>query len=85
MDGTAWVPYLVSLKLLRVPMEVEDQREHVVGLVHSQAGELYSLGDLHSWGVLLHDAFLLSSWIAVEANEFPGQSWTLYLIHFFAL
>ena len=83
MDGTAWVPYLVSLKLLRVPMEVEDQREHVVGLVHNQVEELYSLGDLRSLGVLLHDAFLLSSWDGAEAYSFPGRSWTLHLILYF--
>ena len=57
MDGTVWAQYLVSLSLLRAPMEVEDQREHVVGLVHNQVEELDSLGDLRSLGVWLHDAF----------------------------
>ena len=40
MDGTAWAPYLVSLELLRVPKEVEDQREHVVGLAQNLEEEL---------------------------------------------
>ena len=45
MDGTAWAPFLVSLELLRAPMVVEDQKEHVVGLLQNQEEELGTHGD----------------------------------------
>ena len=85
MDGTAWAPFLVSLGLLRAPMVVEDQKEHVVGLVQNQEEELDTHGDSHFLDVVPRGAFLPSSSDGAEAYSFPGQSWTLHLIRFYFL
>ena len=55
MDGTVWDPYLVALKVPRAPMEVEDQREHVVDPEQNLEEELdtHEVADL----LVLQDAF----------------------------
>ena len=75
-DGIDGVQHQILLYLPCVPMEEEDQMEHVVGHVvrHSLEEELESNVDLYFWDALHHEAFLPVSLIVVEANAFLGLS-----------